>query len=105
MLLPADAVPRESRRRGTRQRDRKWETNRDGRQREEEIGRQRIVYGDGREGRQAGGGWVGSERDEKLRCGRSEEVERGKKLGTKHDISLAESGHFLPRLFRRVLRL
>lgn len=25
-----------------------------------------------------GGGWVGSERDEKLRCGRSEEVERGK---------------------------
>lgn len=29
----------------------------------------------------------------------------GKKLGTKHDISLAESGHFLPRLFRRVLRL
>jgi len=29
----------------------------------------------------------------------------GKKLGTKHDISLTESGHFLPRLFRRVLRL
>lgn len=48
---------------------------------------------------------VGSEWDEELRCGRSAGSGTGKKLGTKHDISLAESGHFLPRLFRRVLRL
>lgn len=50
------------------------------------------------------GGRVGSERDEApvWKVGGSG---TGKKLGTKHDISLAESGHFLPRLFRRVLRL
>lgn len=59
MLLPADAVPRETQRRRTWRADR-WK----------ERGQSSVR------------GWLGvaadGERDERLQCGRSEEVERGK---------------------------
>lgn len=94
MLLPADAVPRETRRRTTRSKI-------EGERKKTERGN--SIQRDGREG---GREQVRSEKDERgpvwRKVGGSG---TGKKLGTKHDISLTESGHFLPRLFRRVLRL
>lgn len=57
-----------------------------------------VVVGGGR-------GQVGSEKGTRGPVWKVGGSGTGKKLSTKHDISLTESGHFLSRLFRRVLRL
>lgn len=86
------------------ERTRRRERKRAGKRQRQDRGREVERENDAMVAAVDGRGRDGSERDEATvwKVGGSG---TGKKLGTKHDISLAESGHFLPRLFRRVLRL